>query len=152
MKITEVRVKLRRNAKDKLRAYASITIEESIVIRDLKIIEGPKGYFVAMPSRKLCDKCQSCAGKNQLRARFCNDCGARLDAKRGQVDERGRPRLYADIAHPINQAARDLVQGRVLQAYRDEIEESKRVGYVAQVFDDLDYDYLDDENHAAELD
>jgi stage V sporulation protein G len=102
-----------------------------------------------MPSRKLCDRCPACAAKNHMRARYCNDCGARLAEDRGELDERGRPRLYADIAHPIHQQARDFVQGAVLAAYAEELDRSKQEGYVAASFDDLDYDYLG-ENHAEE--
>ena len=109
------------------------------MIRDLKIIDGNKGLFVAMPSRKLHDRCPSCAGKNHIRARFCNDCGHRLREGRGDMDERGRVRLYADIAHPIHQEGRDEVQARVVAAYRHEFESSKLEGYVPPRFDDLDY-------------
>lgn len=150
MIITEIRVKLLSNTADRLRGFASITVDNCLVIRDLKIIEGSNGLFVAMPSRKLCDRCPSCAAKNHLRARFCNECGARLQEKRGRLDERGRPRLYADIAHPIHQDARDFVQGDVIRAYREEIERSKEEGYVGVTFDDLDYDYLE-ESDAEEL-
>jgi len=110
----------------------------------VKIIEGQKGLFVAMPSRKLCDRCPACAGKNHMRARFCNDCGARLFEGRGDMDDRGRPRLYADVCHPINQDARDNVQRMVLRAYEEEFARSREAGYVAQSFDDLDYDYLEE--------
>ena len=143
MDITEVRVKLLENQPDKLRGFASITIENCMVVRDLKVIEGGTGLFVAMPSRKLCDRCTSCGGKNHLRARFCNDCGRRLRADRGGHDERGRMRLYADIAHPIHQDARDFVEDRVLTAFHQEIESSKQAGYVAQTFEDLDYESYD---------
>jgi stage V sporulation protein G len=143
MDITEVRVKLIQSQTDKLRGFATITIADSIVVRDLKIIEGGQGLFLAMPSRKLCDRCAKCGGKNNLRARYCNDCGVRLRELRGAVDERGRPRLYADIAHPINQRSRDEVQTRVIGAYYDELERSKQEGYVAERFDDLDYDVYD---------
>ena len=78
MNITEVRVKLMSRRNDKLRAFCSVTIDNSFVIRDLKIIEGSKGAFVAMPSRKMSDHCEKCGGKNHLRARFCNNCGASL--------------------------------------------------------------------------
>jgi len=142
MKLTEVRVKLLPRQTDKLRGFASVTVDDGIVIRDIKIIEGGRGLFVAMPSRKLCDRCTLCAGKNHIRARYCNECGARLSEGRGDVDERGRPRLYADIAHPINQRSRDFVQDRILKAYHAEVEKSKQAGYKAVVFDDLDYDYL----------
>ena len=49
MNITEVRVKLLENQPDKLRGFASITIDDFVVIRDLKIIEGSNGLFIAMP-------------------------------------------------------------------------------------------------------
>lgn len=144
MNITEIRIKLLASQRDKLRGFASITIDDCLVIRDIKIIEGGRGLFVAMPSRKLCDRCPACAAKNHMRARYCNDCGHRLAEQRGDLDERGRPRLYADISHPINQHARDLVQNRILEAYHEELERSKQEGYVAKSFDDLDYDYLED--------
>ena len=144
MNISEIRVKLLPRKTDKLRAFASITLDEGVVVRDIKIIEGGHGLFVAMPSRKLCDRCPSCGGKNHLRSRYCNDCGTRLRADRTQLDERGRPRLYADVAHPINQNARDLVQGAIIQAFHKEVEASKLEGYQAVRFDDLDYDYLED--------
>jgi stage V sporulation protein G len=142
MNVTEIRVKLLPRQRDKLRGFASITIDDMLVIRDIKIIEGTRGLFVAMPSRKLCDRCPSCAGKNHIRARFCNECGGTLNTGRGGLDERGRPRLYADISHPINQRARDYVQTRILEAFQHEIEQSKKEGYKAVVFEDLDYDYL----------
>lgn len=51
IKITEVRVSLREDAK--LKAFASITLEDQFVIRGLKVIEGNSNrMFVAMPSRK----------------------------------------------------------------------------------------------------
>lgn len=140
MIITEVRVKLLGNQPDKLRGFASITLDDGLVVRDLKIIEGGSGLFIAMPSRKLCDRCPSCGGKNHLRARFCNDCGAGLRSERGGQDERGRRRLYADIAHPIHQRARGQVEKCVIEAYHQEYERSKQAGYVAQRFDDMDYD------------
>lgn len=140
MKITEVRIKLVEDRQDKLRAYASITLDDSLVIRDLKIIEGGKGLFVAMPSRKIHDRCPRCRSKNHMRARYCNDCGERLGEERGDFDERGRVRLYADIAHPIHQTGRDEVQRLVLDAYRDEIERERRGLRPAPGFVDIDYD------------
>lgn len=149
MKITEIRIKLLLSARDKLRGFASLTIDDCLVVRDVKIIEGQRGLFVAMPSRKLCDRCPACAAKNHIRARYCNDCGARLTESRGDMDERGRPRLYADICHPISQDARDRVQNSILKAYGEEVDRSKQEGYVAQSFDDLDYDYLEEHEKDA---
>lgn len=50
MKITEVRVKP--VSGDKLKAYATVTFDECFLISDIKIIEGPKGLFLSMPSKK----------------------------------------------------------------------------------------------------
>ena len=50
MKITEIRITLRDD--NKLKGFASITLDDSFVIRGLKIIEGASGPFIAMPSRK----------------------------------------------------------------------------------------------------
>ena len=129
MDITEVRIKLIGRRTDKLRAFCSVTFDNAFVIRDLKIIEGAKGPFVAMPSRKLTDRCARCGMKNHLRAKFCNDCGNRLAPDRAPSDVEGRSKLHADIAHPISAAARDGMQKRILGAFAEEIEKSKLPGY-----------------------
>ncbi len=54
MQITDVRV--RKVAKEgKMRAVVSITIDDEFVVHDIKVIEGEKGLFIAMPSRKASD-------------------------------------------------------------------------------------------------
>lgn len=50
MEISEIRITLRDD--NKLKGFASITLENAFVIRGLKIIEGANGLFIAMPSRK----------------------------------------------------------------------------------------------------
>ncbi|MEK6765488.1 MAG: septation protein SpoVG family protein [Planctomycetota bacterium] len=148
MNITEVRVKLTEAKKNRLQAFCSITIDNDFVVRDLKIIEGYKGAFVAMPSRKLADKCTKCGCKNHLRARFCNDCGTKLDDKRALGESRGEAReesrgkfkLYADTAHPINSKCRDEIEQKVLAAFKEETEKSKEPGYKSPVMDEPDTD------------
>jgi stage V sporulation protein G len=143
VEITEVRIKLMEDnsgSNERLQAFCSITFDDMFVIRDLKIIEGAKGFFVAMPSRKLTDRCPHCGTKNHLRSRFCNQCGSRLDENRAIRDADGRAKLHADIAHPINSACREKIQGAVLASYADELERSKMPGYVSR-YDDLDGEY-----------
>ena len=65
VEITEVRVSLRND--DKLKAFVSITLNDSFVVRGLKIIRGNSGLFVAMPSRKRPD------GQHQDLAHPIND-------------------------------------------------------------------------------
>lgn len=54
MKITDVRVR-KITKEGKMRAIVSITIDEEFVIHDIKVIEGDKGLFIAMPSKKATD-------------------------------------------------------------------------------------------------
>jgi stage V sporulation protein G len=140
--ITEVRIKLMEdnNENERLQAFCSVTFDDAFVVRDLKIIEGTKGSFVAMPSRKLTDRCPSCGCKNHLRARFCNQCGSKLDEDRATRDADGRVKLHADIAHPINSACREVIQSAVLKAFQLEKERAKQPGYVC-TYDDYDSDY-----------
>lgn len=70
---------------DRLKAYVSITIDGCFVVRDLKIIEGTGGLFVAMPSKK---------------------------RKDGQ---------FKDIAHPLNQETREMIENTVFEAYENEL-------------------------------
>lgn len=52
MNITDIRVRIVKKDDSKLKAVASITIDDSFVVHDIKIIEGTEGNFIAMPSRK----------------------------------------------------------------------------------------------------
>ena len=140
MEISEVRVKLINNKDDRLKAFCSVTMDNEFVVRDIKIIEGTNGYFVAMPSRKMSDHCEKCGGKNHLRARFCNNCGASLPEDRAKKDLKGRMKLHADIAHPINTECRQKIQEKVTAAFEEEFEKSKQPGYKP-----LDMDEPDDE-------
>lgn len=140
MNITEVRVKLIDNKDERLKAFCSMTIDNDFVIRDIKVIEGTSGHFVAMPSRKMSDHCPKCGGKNHLRARFCNNCGASLNEDRAKRDFKGRMKLHADIAHPINAECRQFLQDKIVQAFEEELEKSKLPGYKPVEFDEPDDD------------
>ena len=139
MEITEVRIKLMEEASERLQAFCSITFDNAFVIRDLKIIDGSNGPFVAMPSRKLTAHCPHCGCKNHLRAAHCNQCGGKLSEDRLVKDEDGRAKLYADIAHPINSACREMIQDRVIREFRFEMDRSKMPGY-RSTYDDYDHD------------
>jgi stage V sporulation protein G len=141
--ITEVRIKLMEDPQERLQAFCSITFDHCFVIRDLKIIEGAKGSFVAMPSRKLTDRCPRCNTKNQLRALYCNQCGVHLLDDRAGKDADGRAKLYADIAHPINSRCREMIQKRVMEAFREEQVKASQPGYVC-TYDDYGEDNFAD--------
>jgi stage V sporulation protein G len=140
MEITEVRIKLMEDSDDRLQGFCSITFDDSFVVRDLKIIEGTSGPFVAMPSRKLTGHCHSCGSKNHLKANYCNQCGTRQREVPMLRDSEGRAKLYADIAHPINSTCREMIQSRVIAEYRAEQERAKQPGYMSRYDDDYDDD------------
>ncbi len=54
MNITDVRIR-KINKESKMKAIASITFDDAFVVHDIKIIEGDRGLFIAMPSRKTLD-------------------------------------------------------------------------------------------------
>ncbi len=54
MQITDIRIR-KTEREGKLKAVASITIDDEFVVHDIKIIDGDKGMFIAMPSRKTTD-------------------------------------------------------------------------------------------------
>jgi len=156
MQLSEVRVSLCDSHGGRLKAFCSLTFDNTFVIRDVKLIEGNDGLFLAMPSRKLCDRCRRCGEKNHLRARYCNNCGSKLNENRylqyQNHNGASRLKLHADIAHPINADCREDLERRVLTAYQSELERSKQPGYVPQVLDgDFADLYEDDGAHTSTL-
>ncbi len=129
MEITEVRIKLMENPEDRLRGFCSITFDGSFVVRDLKIIEGNNGPFVAMPSRKLTSNCRKCRSKNHLKANYCNQCGSKIQQEKVLHDSSGRVKLYADIAHPINAECREMIQRRIVDELHSEQKLAREPGY-----------------------
>jgi stage V sporulation protein G len=148
MRLSEIRINLTPPHAGRLKAFCSLTFDSTFVIRDVKLIEGNDGLFLAMPSRKLCDRCRRCGEKNHLRARFCNNCGVKLDENRwsgGSSPGMGgtRIKLHADIAHPIRADGRLQIERQVIAAFLEEVERSRRPGYVAPKLDG-DLDCLDE--------
>jgi len=86
IEITEVRISLRDD--DKLKAFVSITLNDSFVIRGLKVIKGNTGVFVAMPSRKRPD------GQHQDLAHPIND------VTRKYLTERVMAEYESELKHP----------------------------------------------------
>ena len=125
MKITEVRIFPKEGADKKLRAFATVTFDQSFVVRDIKIIEGSKGLFVAMPSRRVKEPCPKCSHRNVLRSRYCNQCGAGLPVAAEETHHHeGEPDLrqseHKDVAHPITAECREYLQRNILEAYQKE--------------------------------
>jgi stage V sporulation protein G len=124
MEITEVRVFLKDSPDKKLKAYATVTFDNAFVVRNIKVIEGTSGLFIAMPSRRVKHPCPKCGFKNESRSKYCNQCAAQLPIISvpllGQDQASAAQLEHKDIAHPITQSFREYLQKRVLDAYNQE--------------------------------
>ena len=123
MEITEARVALKDSPDKKLKAYATVTFDNAFVVRNIKVIEGTNGLFIAMPSRKIKQPCPKCNFKNEMRSKYCNQCGGQLPFLSRPVNQEigGNVQLeHKDIVHPITQSFRDYLQKRILEAYEQE--------------------------------
>ena len=124
MEITEVRVALRDGSEQRLKAYATLTFEHCFVVRNIRVVEGTHGLFVAMPSHKPKAACARCQFKNDASGRFCSQCGGPLSRPPERGGEAGSEALevhaHRDIAHPITVEFRQYVQQKVLAAYEAE--------------------------------
>ena len=67
MKITEVRIFPTESKDGKLKAFATMTFDDWFVVRNVKVIQGNNGPFVAMPSRKAMDPCPKCCFKKAIK-------------------------------------------------------------------------------------
>ncbi len=123
MEITEVRVFLKDSPDKKLKAYATVTFDNAFVVRNIKVIQGSNGVFIAMPSRKVKHPCPKCSFKNELRSKYCNQCGAQLPvpAVPAAVPENNAQAEHKDIAHPVTQEFREKLQKKVLAAFDLEV-------------------------------
>jgi len=124
MEITEVRLFLKESPDKKLKAYATVTFDNAFVVRNIKVIEGTNGLFIAMPSRKLKVPCPKCGYRNETRSKYCNQCATQLPAVArpvgGEHEVEGVQSEHRDIAHPITQSFRDYLQKKILEGYETE--------------------------------
>ncbi len=131
MKITEVRIKLATEDNPnngRIRAYCSVILDDGFAIHDIKLIDGHKGLFLAMPARKVLDRCPECREKNPVLAKYCNDCGVRLQDNRAAIQPNGHPRIFMDLASPTTPSVRDYFSRTVIDAYHAKIGRAQTVG------------------------
>jgi len=119
MEITEVRISLRDNEGKRLKAYATVTFDNSFVVKNIKVVEGNNGLFVAMPARKAKQFCPRCGKKVDMGSRYCNHCGVQLPLPPKDLVT-SKQTTHQDLAHPINQEFRDYLQSKILEAYEQE--------------------------------
>lgn len=117
MRITEVQIELAKDPASRVVAFARLVIDGAFVVRELKVLRGPRGLLVAMPDRAVKDHCPRCDRRNVLDALWCNWCGEDLGAPRPG-------KRHADVAHPIGPAAREQLELAVIEAYQAKLREA----------------------------
>jgi DNA-binding cell septation regulator SpoVG len=121
MHITEVRLKPMspRSGDYRLLAFVSITLDDSLIIQNLKLIHCGERRFVSMPSRDVTDRCPraDCGWKNSFRAAFCGHCGSPLERTILPRDHHGRTQLYREVVFPITTAFRKYLEQTIETAY-----------------------------------
>lgn len=136
MEITEIKVYPKKLGSDKkLKAFVTITIDNAFVIRDIKVIEGKRGLFVAMPSAKVTTGCPKCGKKNPLRSNFCSNCAADLSTIRDQHAQ-AEEEEHRDVAHPINKETRRYIHDVIVKEYHTALDSTDEFGE----YDGGDYD------------
>ncbi len=121
MEVTEIRVFLKEGQDKKLKGYVTVTFDQCFVVRNIKVIAGTSGFFVAMPSRKLKIPCHGCGFKNEAGSKFCNECGGRVVMPtKEEMAMHDSKNEHRDIAHPITQQFREILQNKILEAYTKE--------------------------------
>jgi stage V sporulation protein G len=118
MEITQVKVHLTDSQDSKLKAFVAITFDDMFVVRDLKVFDGKKGLFVAMPSVRMKEPCPKCGKKIPMHSKFCCECGSKLPEPSRNHDEDLEE--HKDIAHPITAEAREYIRKKVLDAFEAE--------------------------------
>ena len=88
MQITDVRTRTMDNG-GKMKAVASVTFDDELVVHDIKIVEGDKGYFVAMPNKKVGEVYKDVAHplKAETRKRISDAIFAKYEELNGPIPE-----------------------------------------------------------------
>lgn len=124
MNISDVNLTLweDRGAPTKIRAFCSVVFDGHFVVHDIKVIDGAKGLYVVMPSRRLSDTCPSCKSKTPYLDKFCGACGCKLgpvEQRQTEIDAKGRRKLFVDVCHPILSEMRQTIEDAVFAAYNE---------------------------------
>ena len=124
MEITHVEIVLPWSAPPNFLAYCSVELDGCLVVHGLRLIGGGAGRFVAMPSKKMTDRCPGCAAQNAFDARYCDQCGRERPDRPAEGDG-PKGKGYRDIAHPITSAFREQLNAAVCKAYEDALARMK---------------------------
>lgn len=116
MKITEVRIFPSGPNRDRLVAFASVTLDNCFVIKDISIIQAEGKYILGMPGKRRKIICMTC-GRKVSPKKYCGECGTVMNFKYGSEAE--YQHSHKDLAHPITKECREMIEEAVMKAYWD---------------------------------
>ena len=123
MEITSIRISKIKSENSIVKAVVSVVFDTCFVVNNIKIIDGIRGLFIGMPSRKSRIECQMCKAKIDSGSIYCSECGKSVPIKAGEYDSRKDDR---DIAHPITNDFREHVSQRILEEYNNDVSAYKK--------------------------
>jgi stage V sporulation protein G len=118
MKITYIKIK-KHEGESRLKGIASITFDNCFVVHNIKIIEGDRGIFIAMPSQK----------NPKVAFSRSNSETNQENSKENYSDNtnsiKNFPRKYLDIAHPINSDTRKMIEEEITKTFHQMIDNNE---------------------------
>jgi len=119
MKITKINVNVVQKEGTRLKAYATVMLEE-LAIRNLRIIEGKSGdLFVAMPSKESARPCPSCKASISYRDAYCKKCGVKVTP----VIQAAQ---YHDLVYPTTDDFRKYLEKNIVDAYKKALKDKEK--------------------------
>jgi stage V sporulation protein G len=140
LEITDIRIRLSETggAGGNLLGMAEVIFNNVFVVKEFRIIEGPKKRFVAPPTRPITDHCPRCDRTNDMRFHYCGHCGWKLKENRAERrKDNGKYDLYREVAHPITDECRMMIQKEVLRAYDEEVDREQHYEELAEREDEI---------------
>jgi len=127
VEITDVRLR-KIETEGKLRAYVSITFDDSFVVHDLRVIDGNKGMFVAMPSKRLPNgdhKDIAHPINTEIREKIQN---AVLDVYNRELEEAPHPKVEPKVEEEVEESKEEEKEEAVEETTTEEEIEKKEEG------------------------
>lgn len=115
--VTDVRLDLlpsgSRGPGEKLLAFATVTLDDCLVVHGVKVIRGQKGVFLAFPTRRKEGHCPCCRQSIPVVSKFCFACGAAIDIMPPPPEK-----VFLDITHPLTMGCRKVFEKAVIEEFQ----------------------------------
>lgn len=132
MEITDIDIEINDDSDQNVKAYSKVTFDNTLTVKNFKLIDGKHGLFLAMPSKKKKKECSKCDKEIPRDAGYCQRCGKNVK------DQKNRGKLYKSLVYTVQKQFKNEIEEVVKEEYE---REKGRFGVPHQ--EDEDYDSLD---------